>query len=626
MWTRSRSSLAPWWLAALLLAGAAAGIPGLSLQAQSATPSPLADQLTEIFQPLPLEGGVALVPRTSLSGVRTVEVRGAEVSVNGASVNRDVLTSWLEDSAPPVLELLELPVNQQRALFGFEPIAGPARVLEDPVEPILEAPEVEEAPAPAPDPPDPPQRSKAPVHSDARVSLGDRVVIERNEIAEDIVVIGNSLEIQGEVLGDALAVGGTVTVDGRVSGDVASVGGTVYLEDDAQVHGGVTSIGGGIEREDGAVVFGKLNEVTVGRGIFDSEDWFDSDSWFYDGRFPNPFRGMARIFGGLGNFLFLVLIAGLVLLILPNQTQQVEGVLAREPWKAGLVGLAALLLFWVVLVPILVIASLILVITIIGIPVAVLLILAFVLFTVVVVLLGYTSAALRLGSWFAERFPGRFEGRFVRLLLGILLIEIWMFLASLLDMGGWFLFLPAVLLLIFGWLVEFIASTMGMGAVLTSWYASRVAGRGGPGIAPPPESPPDRPLPPLPPMPSEEELEAEFEAARQGGPEDGGSWHDEIFQDEPPEGEDPPADGGEGPAGAPSEEELYGDSDGDVYLEEVQEPKPGIEVPPMGDSDAPEEPTGEEEATGHEGPASDGEPAGGEDPAGDEDSDPDRRD
>ena len=511
----------------------------------------MARRLTALFQPLPLSGGVALVPREPLNGVRTLEVRGSKVSVNGASVTREVLRSWLEDSAPPVLELLDLPIRQQRSLFGFAPIAINLEEpeLEEPVEKVLEATDVPpaptaataEAPAPAPErvpaPPVPPERPRRVVHSDARVSLGERVVIERDEITEDLVVIGNSLEIKGEVLGDALTIGGSVRVDGRVSGDVAAVGGTVYLEDDAQVHGGVTSIGGGIEREEGAEVFGELHQVTVRKGLFDSDDWFDDGPWSFGRPWPNPFRGVSRVFGGLGNFLFLVLMAGLVLLILPKQTGQVARVLEREPWKAGLIGLACLVLYWVVLVPLLAIACVILVITIIGIPVAALLILAFILATLVVVLLGYSSAALRLGSWFAGRFPGRFEGRFVHLLLGILLIEVWMFLASLLDFGGWVLFLPAILLLIFGWLVEFTASTMGIGAVVMSWYEERMVKSGGPTGSP---------LPPLPSLPSEAELEAELDAELEAAGEsetgEDGSWNDEIFREEAPDEDSWPED------------------------------------------------------------------------------------
>ncbi|MCB1034978.1 MAG: polymer-forming cytoskeletal protein, partial [Acidobacteria bacterium] len=445
--------------------------------------STLASEVTGIFQALPLEGGIALVPRSPFNGIRTLEIRGEKVLVNGSPVTRGALGSWLEDAAPPVLELLDLPVAEQRRLFGFAPPAPSSQPRAEPepeTAPAAEAPPQPEVPSPeapaverAPTPPSPPRRERRiepTVHSKAKVSIGKKVVVEENEVAEDLVVIGNSLEIDGEVLGDALAVGGSVRVDGRVSGDVASVGGTVYLEDDAQVHGNVVSVGGGIEREEGATVLGEQSEVAFGEGIFDSKDWFDIAPVEFTPHWPRPFRMVGRFFGGLGRLIFLVLVTSLVLLILPNQMRRAEAVLEREPWKAALAGLVGILVYCVVLVPVLIIAFIVLCITLIGIPVAILLLLAFILFSIALALLAYTSAASRLGSWFAERFAGRFQGRFVRLLLGILLIEVWMFLASVLGGGGWILFLPVLFLGIFGWLVEFGAWTLGLGAVLTSWY------------------------------------------------------------------------------------------------------------------------------------------------------------
>src|SRR5206468_6283005 len=58
------------------------------------------------YQVLPVSGGVLLTPRQAKAGVRTVEVTGGRIAVNGETVTARTVRDWLGADADPVLRLL----------------------------------------------------------------------------------------------------------------------------------------------------------------------------------------------------------------------------------------------------------------------------------------------------------------------------------------------------------------------------------------------------------------------------------------------------------------------------------------------------------------------------------------
>lgn len=93
------------------------------------------------------------------------------------------------------------------------------------------------------------------------LSLGDRagarreepplVVSEESEIIEDIVGVGQSVEVVGRVRGGVLALGGDVYVTGVVEGDVAAVGGSVRQIEGSRIGGDVVVVGGTYDHDGG---------------------------------------------------------------------------------------------------------------------------------------------------------------------------------------------------------------------------------------------------------------------------------------------------------------------------------------------------------------------------------------
>ncbi|MBI5536826.1 MAG: polymer-forming cytoskeletal protein [Deltaproteobacteria bacterium] len=79
---------------------------------------------------------------------------------------------------------------------------------------------------------------------------------------EDRVITGGSFKIaQGETVHDVMMLGGSVEVFGNVTGDVVVTGGSVHLFDGSHVHGDVTALGGAIDVDDGALVDGDVGVV-----------------------------------------------------------------------------------------------------------------------------------------------------------------------------------------------------------------------------------------------------------------------------------------------------------------------------------------------------------------------------
>lgn len=93
---------------------------------------------------------------------------------------------------------------------------------------------------------------------DAVVEFCGDIHIDRWErIDGDVVAIGGSIYVEGEVDGDVVALGGSVTLDSRaeVDGDAVAVGGDLILHKGSEIDGDAISVGGEID-DAGAYVSG----------------------------------------------------------------------------------------------------------------------------------------------------------------------------------------------------------------------------------------------------------------------------------------------------------------------------------------------------------------------------------
>ncbi len=408
--------------------GAAAIVLLFSLQGigqgQTAASQPdLGTRLRERYDVVALQQGVALVPRDSASAVRMIQVVDGVVNVDGETLTGQQLRDRLGTDADLVLQVSYLNSQQQRELAGG---AAPAPPLPD---------------ASASQPSEAVQRTDV-VRGD-RVRFGGDVTVERNERLE----------------GDAVAIGGSLTVNGEVTGDATSIGGTLTLGPDAVVRGDAVSVGGTLNRAQGSRVEGDVTEVGGGGGGFRRGMWFPG----FFGTFWSRFGSLAATALRLA---VLAMVAVIIVAFGRNAVERIAARTAAAPVRSGLIGLLAEILF----VPVMVLTAVVLAVSIIGIPLLFLMPFA-VLLVMLVALVGFVGLAHHLGRWIASRFGWREPGAYASVAIGVVAIGGLTLLAKLAALGGGFVIGAPLTGL--GYLVEFVAWTVGFGAAILYWYESQ---------------------------------------------------------------------------------------------------------------------------------------------------------
>jgi cytoskeletal protein CcmA (bactofilin family) len=246
----------------------------------------------------------------------------------------------------------------------------------------------------------------APSDAEDRVVLSGDVVVRSGESVGEVVVFAGDVTVGGLVRGDVVVFSGRVNVSGQVSGDIVSFSGPVVLGANAQVGGSVRARGE-ITVKNGAEVGG-----FVGKG------------------FPVTIRAPTVLSGRLTFWLatsFSVLALGLMLLWLaPRASDALQQVAADSRVASVVWGIG-----WLAGMPIL---ACLLAVTILGLPFALGLILAFAF----LYSLAYTWGIWVLGRWLLAA-P---RSRYLAFLLGWAIVRA-LSLVPYLDMVLWLLLVVA---------------------------------------------------------------------------------------------------------------------------------------------------------------------------------------
>lgn len=401
---------------------------------QAGTLATLRDRIETRYQVLPLQNGIVLIPRYGSTDVQSIELAGETIAINGQPVTGAELRQQIADDADFVIRLSFLDPETRRVLFGLgAPPAAPA--LAD--------------------------TGAAATVADAAEDAEDADLDIDIDATDDQVRVGGSIHIRpGEIVdGDVVAVGGSVRIDGRVTGDAVAVGGSVSLGPNAVIEGEAVAVGGRVNRAPGAVVEGGIQEIAGLPPIrFRRGDW---DA-------PAPWGGIGGVIGTVMWIVVLALLACLALLLARRPIERMEVRARTSPWKAAAVGLAAQILFF----PALVLVVVVLAISIIGIPL--LLVVPFAILALAIgILFGFTAVAKTVGHAAEERFGWSHANPYLSLLVGLGLIVSVSFFASVLGMGGGPLKIFAVVLGIIGFVIQYIAWTIGFGVLLLTRFGTR---------------------------------------------------------------------------------------------------------------------------------------------------------
>jgi hypothetical protein len=96
-----------------------------------------------------------------------------------------------------------------------------------------------------------------------QVHIGRDIYVQPQDKAGDLVCVGCSIYIRGQVAGDAVAVGGSVVLQqgAQVAGGVTSVVGDVRLQTGTQIAGDAVAVAGMVKRDPQSTISGDVTSL-----------------------------------------------------------------------------------------------------------------------------------------------------------------------------------------------------------------------------------------------------------------------------------------------------------------------------------------------------------------------------
>jgi hypothetical protein len=302
---------------------------------------------------------------------------------------------------------------------------------------------------------------------DARVEIGSDVVIGADETVEsDLVVIEGDARIEGEVGGDVVMVGGTLEL---LEGSV--VEGSVRLADARLLRNQGELEGDVVEVLDEQPVLGEVREDIRREVVDELRAEIRQEMRRDEGRsMLGPFRSVASAVGGVLENLVTILILGLigaaVIAFGGEKVDVIAETVRRAPGRSAAVGAAGTIL----LIPVWVLGFVALVVSIVGIPVAIAWLPLFPIAACLAALVGYLTVARNAGEWLADSdLPWtqwiRKSNSLITMTGGLVGLMALFVAANVISMAPFLGFLRG-LLAVAGFVVTFAALQIGFGAVI----------------------------------------------------------------------------------------------------------------------------------------------------------------
>ena len=283
-------------------------------------------------------------------------------------------------------------------------------------------------------------RNRFRVHADV---LDKGIEIDLSDEGEGVVRMFSDARIAAgdRVTGDVVALFGSAEVAGEVTGSVVAVFGSVRLEPGAKVDGDVVSIGGVLEQPEGVDVGGQI--VSIGMFPFGWGPW--------------GVPGLPIVIGFLlVGWLTSLFVGWIFALLFPQRLVRVAATASRRTAASFFLGVLS--------VPGSLLAMVLLVVTVIGIPLAILLPLAYGL----IVYAGQISATYVLGCKLTGRPIGGGRGLLLPLVAGLSFVGLFFVLGAALGISGGVFRMASLFFTLLGCLLLMGLSCIGAGAFLLS--------------------------------------------------------------------------------------------------------------------------------------------------------------
>ena len=275
--------------------------------------------------------------------------------------------------------------------------------------------------------------------------------MSRTSTRRDIFRIGEDVEIGTfeKVRGDVIVIGGEITVRGSVTGNVVAIGNHIHITSTGRIDGDAVTVGGQITQDAGGTVQGSF---------IDTHDFWPSHFFWRGDR-------VAWFFFSLAGVVFLLTIAVLVGVIVPRNVDRIEHHARTRFGMSFLIGLLTQILLPIICI--------LLLITVIGIPVALVLI---PLAVISLLFLGFTGVAKAVGQGVGDRGLNLGNSSLALIAVGVLTVELVPMLGRAIGIAG-DLFTPfAFAIKLAGGLIIYVAWTTGLGAALMTRFGTRTPG------------------------------------------------------------------------------------------------------------------------------------------------------
>lgn len=304
-----------------------------------------------------------------------------------------------------------------------------------------------------------------------------REVAAAQKEVERLALRGDRTIASGEVVDDdVVTTGGDLRVFGTIHGDAVVVGGDLILEEGGTVDGDALVTGGELVRR-GGVVLGEMRTISGGEVIRDRGRHLEREqavrierAWPASSWFAPIGRGIAGLISTFALALVLGGIGAAVVFYALPYLRSVSETLRVSTARSAAVGVAATFL----ILPLYVALLVLLVVTIVGIPVAVIAAFLYPLAVAAALTFGLLAATHLIGERTAERRREIFrehQHAYAYLFAGLIILLAPLIVAHLLTMAG-LGFLSTMLKVAVG-LVIWAAATVGLGAVVLSRAGTR---------------------------------------------------------------------------------------------------------------------------------------------------------
>ena len=287
-----------------------------------------------------------------------------------------------------------------------------------------------------------------------KIIFGDNYTLKSgDQLDGDLVVFGGNVTVEEDanLNGNLVVFGGTVSNAGNLNGDVVVFGGQISLADKAVVGGDVVTIGGQLNKADGAKIKGEV--VKNVSPVIKLPNGNISPSITP----PNIHVGLNPFWTAASVFYRAVIIAALAMLIvifLKPQMEHVGQAIVRQPMLSGGMGLLTVIGGPIALL----VASLVMIVTLILIPVAVLVLLAGALLLTLAWLFGVIAIGYEVGERFTQSINQSWAPAFTTGFGTFLVVLI----------GGALGQVPCV-----GWMIPTLIALVGIGAVVMTRFGMR---------------------------------------------------------------------------------------------------------------------------------------------------------